>query len=280
MAPRSIRYKSLSIRSPRFVGVGVGDDNDAAAFLQEAGITDYMQQRAIFELVSRLKGAGLWSKMKAIYPFIGGTASTHKWNLKDPRDVDAAFRLTFSGGWTHSATGIVGNATNAFAETNFALGDIATNSDGHVSIYIRTNNVANQSDWGGTNNSPDSYTYLLQYTQSIFVRDYRYCDPGSRLTRVNNPARTDGMFTVSANSSTETRGYRNDVHEATSNSVSAATVNDVKMVIGAARWNTSVITHSNREYAFFTAGSKLTAAEVATLYTIVDLYQKRLSRAV
>ena len=31
--------------------------------------------------------------MKAIYPFVGGTATTHKFNLKDPADINAAFRL-------------------------------------------------------------------------------------------------------------------------------------------------------------------------------------------
>jgi hypothetical protein len=54
--------------------------------------------------------------MKAIYPFVGGTASTHKWNLTDPRDLDAAYRLSFSGGWTHNANGITGNGVNSYAQ--------------------------------------------------------------------------------------------------------------------------------------------------------------------
>lgn len=277
MAVRSLRYNTFEGRS--WKGATFATDADALAFLEAAQVYDRNQQKAIVDLVRRLKTAGLWSKMKAIYPFVGGTASSHKWNLKDPRDVDAAFRLSFSGGWTHSATGILGNGTNSFADTFFSSNVNASNSDAHISIYIRTNNTANQYDWGGSLQSPDSYTYLLQFTSSIFVRDYRWCDAVSRIGRVNNPTRTDGMFTLTANSSSQTKGYRNSTTEVTTNAT-AANSNTQNIVIGAQRLNNNISGYSSREYAFFTAGSKLTDTDATNLYTIVDLYQKRLSRAV
>ena len=95
--------------------VRIGPPADAQAFITAAGITDPTQQSAIITLVTDLKGYGLWTKMKAIYPFVGGTATTHKFNLKNPLDTDGAFRLSFSGGWTHSANGALPNGTNAFA---------------------------------------------------------------------------------------------------------------------------------------------------------------------
>ena len=94
-------------------------DPDAQAFITAASITDPTQQSAINQLVVDLKGYGVWTKMKALYPFCGSTASQHKWNLKDPRDLDAAFRLVFNGGWTHSVNGALPNGTNAFANTYF-----------------------------------------------------------------------------------------------------------------------------------------------------------------
>ena len=54
--------------------------------------------------------------MKALYPFVGGTATSHKFNLKDPRDLDAAFRLQFNGGWTHNSNGVTPNGTNGYAD--------------------------------------------------------------------------------------------------------------------------------------------------------------------
>jgi len=94
--------------------VGLTTDADAQAFITAAAITDATQQAAIDTLVKGMKADGIWTKMKAIYPFVGGTATTHKWNLKDPRDLDAAFRLVFNGGWTHSSTGATPNGTNGF----------------------------------------------------------------------------------------------------------------------------------------------------------------------
>jgi len=73
---------------------GLGLDPDALAFLTAAGITDATITAAIDTLVLDLKGYGIWTKMKAIYPFVGGTATTHKYNLKDP--VDAMQRLEFN----------------------------------------------------------------------------------------------------------------------------------------------------------------------------------------
>ena len=89
-------------------------DPNAQAFITAAGITDPTQQSAIDNLVIGLKADGLWTPMQALYPFVGGTASTHKYNLKDPRDLDAAYRLQFNGGMTHSANGILFNGTNGY----------------------------------------------------------------------------------------------------------------------------------------------------------------------
>ena len=49
-----------------------------------AGITDGTQAAAINTLVIRMKADGVWTKMKSVYPFVGGSAASHKFNLKDP----------------------------------------------------------------------------------------------------------------------------------------------------------------------------------------------------
>ena len=50
-----------------------GLDPDAQAFLTATGITDATISGAINTLVLNLKGFNLWSKMYAVYPFVGGT---------------------------------------------------------------------------------------------------------------------------------------------------------------------------------------------------------------
>lgn len=74
----------------------VGYDSDAEAFFTAASITDDTQKTAVNQLVLDLKAAGVWTKSKVIYPFVGGTTGTHKYNLKNPLDTDGAFRITFT----------------------------------------------------------------------------------------------------------------------------------------------------------------------------------------
>ena len=44
-------------------------------------------------------------------------ASQFKYNLKDPRNLDAAFRQVFNGGWTYSKQGATPNGTNGYSDT-------------------------------------------------------------------------------------------------------------------------------------------------------------------
>ena len=71
-------------------------------------------------MVVSLKSASLWSEFYALYPFVSGSAIGHKYNLIDPQDTDAAYRLTFLGGITHSSTGMQGKGITGYANTHFA----------------------------------------------------------------------------------------------------------------------------------------------------------------
>ncbi len=100
------------------VGVSDADAQAVITAIESTGVTlTTTEKNACNQLVVDLKGYGIWTKMKALYGFLGGTAGAHKWNWKDPRDLDAAFRLVFNGGWTHSSTGATPNGTNGYADT-------------------------------------------------------------------------------------------------------------------------------------------------------------------
>jgi hypothetical protein len=135
---------------------GGGLNPDAQAFITATGITNPTQVNAINTLVNDLQGYGLWTKMKAIYPFVGGTSTTCKYNLKDPRDLDAAFRLVFNGGWTFASTGATPNGTNGYADTFINLNTMNSINDISYGYYSRTNSKSRGSfGWGvpsGINN--------------------------------------------------------------------------------------------------------------------------------
>lgn len=276
MSTRSVRYSTFN-RSIR-KGNLASTDRDALAFLEAAQIYNTNQQRAIVNLVRSLKRVGLWSKMKAIYPFIGGTASSHKWNLKDPRDVDAAFRLTFSGGWTHSANGAKPNGTNGYADTAFNPRTHLTAWNASLGFYNRTATIVNDYEqyMGIENNSNE--LFLLSAWKS----------PASQRMYFNGIAVTYSTTNYSGfwiGSKLSQSSYNklilngNVIGTATALGSNVAMPNN-NIPIGATYNNGFYEFYSQFQCAFATIGDGLTDTDATNLYNIVDLYQKRLGRAV
>jgi hypothetical protein len=265
----------------RFNLRGIAIDPDASLFLRTAGITDTTQQSAIDTLVLELKNAGIWSKMKAIYPFVGGTATTHKFNLKDPRDADAAFRLSFVGGWTHSSTGALPNGTNAYADTFLRIADNYSTRFMSISYYARTDSNITYTSNGlmGAFKNSNMFAYLL---------------PGETLLHYNLNSSTvatafstneKGHWIGSRESNTSLKVYKNATTHATATgdaSTSNLTGFSSKIFLGALSnsSDTAAYAFTDCGCAFATIGDGLTDAEATNLYTIVQKYQTTLGRQV
>jgi hypothetical protein len=262
----------IGVRS--FVSAGGGTDADAQAFITAAGITDATQQSAINTLVTDLKGYSIWDKMKAIYPFVGGTSSTHKWNLKDARDLDAAFRLVFSGGWTHSSTGALPNGTNAYANTNLTP-SISLNQDSvSLSFYSRTGYIGA----GGVDMGAINSTNINKQIQLISRFSNVNYDALNNLAPNNNNANyaTTAFFQTTRTSSTTYKSFRNSSVIFTNTITTNGDV-DRSIWIGA-RNNDGQ--YGNRQCAFASIGDGLTDTEAANFYTAVQAYQTTLGRSV
>jgi hypothetical protein len=254
---------------------GGGVDPDAQAFITAAAITDPTQQAAINTLVVDLKGYSIWSKMKAIYPFVGGTAAQHKWNLKDPRDLDAAFRLVFNGGWTHSSTGALPNGTNAFADTKLnPQNNIGGFSIG-FGVYIPTahTNVSGHGSWQTTDGAKRSN--LLQFVGS----HYSQITTGS--TSAINSGVLSGFIIGSRVNSTSNKIYNNGVllnTNTTNETVSLPDANTFSFsYINGSGANTNYGANQLR-LGFISTG--LTDTEAANFYTAVQAFQTTLGRQV
>jgi hypothetical protein len=249
------------------------NDPDAQAFIIAAGITDPTQQSAINTLVLDLKSFSIWTKFNAIYPFVGGTATTHKFNLKNPLDTDAAFRLTFSGGFTHSATGITPNGTNGWAETYFnpALNFGAIDGNGHISYYSRTNNNGNYVEmmvYSGTN----------QVELSIRYAGSSYYAINNLEVSVTNPTSL-GYYIANRTNSTTLNIWRNNVKTQVTNNFSSRP-NGTLALFANKQIPSTIAQYTNRQCAFATIGNGLNDTEAGNLYTIVQAFQTTLSRQV
>lgn len=259
----------------------VGIDSDAQAFITAAAITDPTQQTAIDTLVKGMKADGLWTKMKAIYPFVGGTASAHKWNLKDPRDLDAAFRLVFNGGWTHSANGATPNGTNAYADTKLNPLGLLTKTSHHISFYSRTQNTANNI-WniGCEQSGADNNSNLSVYFQAVGTKGFLSGGyPANWTSSVST--NTLGLHIGNQTSSTSSKLYQSGVLLNTNTNNNTSVFANLNYYIGAV--NNSAVgaaSYSIHQAAFATIGNGLTDTEAANLYTRVQAFQTALSRQV
>jgi hypothetical protein len=158
-------------------------DTDAQAFftaVEGGGDTlTTAEKDATNQLVLDLKADSLWTDMDCLYPFVGGTATAHKWNLKNPVDTDAGFRITFAGDWTHTSNGIEGNGSNTGGNTHWNVSTEAGTGMA-MGVYINgglTANPTNDYDMGGFVGGDDimiSMGYSNKTTKYANYKDTSY----------------------------------------------------------------------------------------------------------
>jgi hypothetical protein len=244
-----------------------------AAFATATGITDTTILNALNTFDAGLISNGLDTKLKALYPFVGGTSTTHKYNFMDARDLNAAFRLTFNGGWVHSSNGIQGNTINTFANTYFIPSVQLTLTSGHYSIYSRTNILQESIDLGVLSSNGSVHQILSRY-QGNQVYSYASTNTGSTTANDNSL----GHYITNRNSSTNTTGYKNGTK--TVNAAQTAGLPTEVVFIGARNQGGSGVIPTSRQYAFASMGNGLTDTEASTLYTLTQALQTTLGRNV
>jgi hypothetical protein len=249
-----------------------GLDPDATAFFSATGITDPTIQGAINSLCVDLKKYGVWDKMKAIYPFVGGTATTHKFNLKDSRDLDAAFRLAFNGGWTHSANGALPNGTNGYANTFLNPATSLSVGSSSFGIYSRTSDLVGNKVYGVSTLT----TNFLQH--NVSAGNFISGAIANLLSYTASP--TTGLILATRTSTTSLKGFRNNVSLGT-NTITASSIANAPFYLGARNENnTTQVFFNSYQHAFAFIGDGLTDEDSANLYYSVQKFQTTLGRQV
>ena len=250
-------------------------DADAVAFLAAAGITDATITSAICTLVTSMKANGTWAKCSAIYPMVGSTATTQKFNLKNPADTNAAFRLSFVGGWTHSANGALPNGLNTYADTFLIPSTILNLNSVHLSYYSRTINSGTTYDIGAAVN-PNSYLALNARSSNI----YRIMLNTGTVYDIINTDGT-GLFIANRPSSTLINGFRNAIKTHANLARNSISQPNISINVGGLNLIPRIAsTYGTKQCAFASIGSGLTDGEAAALYTSVQAFNTTLSRQV
>jgi len=263
--------------------IGVYTDTDAQAFITAASITDPTQQSAVNQLVVDLKAASIWAKMKAVYPFVGGSATTHKWNLKDPRDLDAAYRLSFAGGWTHSSTGAKPNGTTGYSGTFWAMDDISESTrrnDFHMSYYSRTQNPIGDG-WvmgrGNTGTGNPLYGLAIKRGGGSNVRifDSGNFTSGGRISSSETDARG---FYVGSRLAVDNAVFYKNASSIGSNLTSTSHTDLFGYGVYLGCCHGDIDYFQDNECAFSSFGVGLNSTEVTALNTAVATFNTTLSR--
>jgi hypothetical protein len=243
-------------------------NRDAQRFIDSSGIGDDKQKLAINTLVKQLKDSLLWPKFMAIYPMVGGTATTMKWNLKDPRNLDAAYRLTFKGTPIYAATGVLFPTISDYADTHLADSRLTYNSNS-ISYYSRTQNTIDGYDMGCSDNT-SPYNEFAIYHSSNTTDYFGYYAFGK------TPKNTKGLFMLSATTS-DVKRYENGVVTDSKGSSPSSGFTNLPVLIGKV---SNAPVGGQKECALAAIGEGLTDAQVLTFYNIVQNFETTLGREI
>jgi len=244
--------------------------------IENAGVVPSVLQNAASNfLVTSEKAIGSYSLMTAQYPFIGGNAATHKFNVNNPVDTDAGFRLAYTGTVVHSANGMQ-STTGGYAETFLSPSVSLTLNNTHLSVYSTSNVVGSFVDIGSEVNG--SNRFLLSTVFSSFgpISD-QYDTNGGRI--IAPMVRADGYFLGNRASSTSHKVLRNGTVLA-SNASSGGGLNSA--TINILRLNTVLaggfFFYSTRQLAYASIGSGFTDTQAIQQSRIVTFFNSMQNR--
>jgi hypothetical protein len=251
-------------------------DSDVSAFIAATGITG-SAVLAVDALVASLKAENLWNTFDAIYPMVGANATAHKYNLKNPQDTDAAFRLNFVGGWTHNSNGAQGNGTNAYADTYYNLLSNLTTSNGSLSYYSFTNNAsATAAEIGAQDSSGPGGTPTDSFIRVFYLnRFYASWGGGDPNVIISDSI---GFYLLNAQTSTTVDGWKNGSEVLNNGSTLNRGLPNFNAYIGAYNLNGTPTDFSTRGCSFATIGDTIASGKEATFSTIVNNFQSQLGR--
>lgn len=194
-----------------------------------------------------------------------------KYNLVNPVDSDAAFRLVFNGGWTMSAQGATPNGTNAWGDTKLPNNTMSQNSM-TMCTYLRTDTLQTLGDLGVWSGGFGSIIYSRDGLG--FYSGINNSTSANKVGVLN--ANSLGFFLNKRTSATEIVLQKNATQTTlASNSQNLLTSNFI-----IARTGDYAGEYSNRQTAFVGIGDGISNSEATALYNAVQTMNTTLQRQV
>lgn len=244
---------------------GTPIDADAQAFLTATGLSGVNEILAVNTFVTEAKAQGIWNDLDKIYPFIGGTSTTHRYNLKN-----ALADGTFFGGVTHNSNGVTFNGTTGYFNTGWAT-NAGNLYNRHFSQYVVTQNSSTA--WAG---SYDGTNLFGLRTDQARILDFvglnsLYSISPIYLTRAS-------MMCANIDSSTVGKVYSNGLLVFTNTGAINASPTTNTVYVGALNFNGTASFFHDSNVRFVTTGNKLDASKQAILNNLARYFNAILGR--
>jgi hypothetical protein len=253
-------------------------DENVQNFVNATGITNDSIITPLNTFVNTLKSDGIWTKLYALYPFVGGTEQTNKYNLINT----GSYLLAFTGSWAYNDNGVSSNGTNTYANTSFnptsSVSDYVKNSS--LSVYTRTNTTSSGYDMGSESavDIGERRTYFI----SKGGGNKAQYDIGLNQLISAADVTGSGFFTatVSGSSTNNQRIFRNGTSIANqTNNITECSRVSIYLAANNFR-GVSVNAYTSESYSLASIGKGLTDSEAATYNTAVQTFQTSLNRQV
>ena len=245
-------------------------DPDANAYLADVvsagGTTDATIDAAVDTLFVDLKAAGVYSKLVAFYPLVGGVASSNLINANGNTSYD----LALFGGWVHNTDGMISNTTNTYGDTSIIPATTLSATDNHSSALFK--DISNVGGYDGSGPSPyfiHSASRALEAFNGSAVMSGLGTGPFNTKAFVINVKENN----TSAFAGTNLNGAGYSVKATNTNA--ATTVPTSSWTIG--KINT-VGYYSGVQYWFVTIGNGLTQTQASDLHDAIDTFATTLGR--
>lgn len=245
------------------------------------------EENAIIDFIDALKGEDFYSKFIAIYPMLGSTYPSMKWNMVNPVDTNGAYRLSQIGTITFASGGATAGADSAL-NTHIAPTGTIPYDKNSIGLYIRTNYTLGVAYDMGVVEGEDNSTFKqlhIAADDETFSRSGN--GPGLSSVAVSGVTDGRGFWINNRTNDEEHRLYKNGVIQGSVNTYQTIPSRFPSYTIylggihGVLNDNTEYTLSGRKQVCFgYVTDDALTTLEIATLNSAVTALVTALGRNV
>jgi hypothetical protein len=253
---------------------GPAFDADAAAYLSAVlsagGTLDATISAATNTLFTDLKSNGLYNKLDVFYPMLGATSGSTA--LMGNRVSGTTYDITWTnvGNITFDYSGVTGDGSTTYGDTNFNGYNLISSSigaDSHFSLYVGNNTSGAYAEIGTRTNG--TWIMAVRFSNDFFY-GWNYSSGTGEL--VFSTTNATGMY-IMTRVSGDRKIFRN-----TTNMVANSFSETNPIPNSTIRILSDGTLYSNRRIQFFSVGEGLNDTESTNLSNIINTFQTTLGR--